>query len=589
MRVTELTKHNAVYKNLNRTSGELQNLMVEISNGKELNKPSDDPIGAAKVQDFQTSINHAKVLEKNIGADKVWLNTTEEIIRQIADTLMHVKELALEGSNGASTSEYREGLASEMKLITKDLLDIGNKKEGKLYLLSGTDTFTKPLEMRSSIVESELDFHGTRIKSAEKVIPLLHDQPFPGIIPGFFTIKFADVQAAEAGAETDDAAALLDSETVAEADESINFIDLQDLTDAFEEGVEAVSEVLEEGILPDQIVIFLTGTESIREIVEKINQAAIAEQKYVEDPHSPVGFKARVTAEIGTDNAIYLDPAAGTNVQFGFDTTGFSESLKFGVVGDPEVTSSDETLIKPLEVDPKEYEAEFEGYAKEKYLVRVIKGGTYGIAHYIVSDDDGQTWSQPILLQRQNEIFNPEGLASNKVKLNFRAPGQPFFREGIEFKFNGNEYIEYHGNEQIKEVIIDNGIKVALNVNAKQLFFEDPDHTDTVNIFDVLKRLKEALEDDDQMSVMKSLDDVNKALDQVLTWRSEIGSTFKELESSEERIEKSIDFKSEELSKIADKDMAKGAIDLNSAELKHQVALDSAARLVQPTLINFLK
>jgi hypothetical protein len=36
-------------------------------------------------------------------------------------------------------------------------------------------------------------------------------------------------------------------------------------------------------------------------------------------------------------------------------------------------------------------------------------------------------------------------------------------------------------------------------------------------------------------------------------------------------------------------DLAKGAVDLNSAELKHKVALDSAARLIQPTLINFLK
>jgi flagellin-like hook-associated protein FlgL len=62
-----------------------------------------------------------------------------------------------------------------------------------------------------------------------------------------------------------------------------------------------------------------------------------------------------------------------------------------------------------------------------------------------------------------------------------------------------------------------------------------------------------------------------------------------ELESSEERLENDVDFKAEELSKIEDMDLAKGATDLNQAELKHQVALDSTARLIQPTLINFLK
>ena len=564
MRVTELSKHNTVYKNLNKTSEELQNLMVEVSNGKELNKPSDDPVGAAKVQDFHTSINHSKTLEKNISADKVWLNTTEAIVRQISDTLMHVKELALEGSNGASTPEFRYGLASEMKLIGKDLLDIGNKKEGKLFMLSGTKTFTKPLVMRSNLVEPEIEFHGTRIKSGNKIIPLFHDQPLEGLKPGTFTFNFTEPQAT---GENGNAVEAVENKNTDETGEPI----------------------------PNQVVVQLDGTESLRQIIEKINEAAIAEQKYVEDPHSPIGFKAKVSAEIGIDNSVYLDPAKGISLQFGLDTTGFLQQMNFDVVGGPKIADpSAEEKVEPVgletfAIDPKEFEAEFDGYAKEKYLVRVIKGGTYGYAHYIVSDDEGKTWSQPILLQKQNEIFNPDGKASNKVKLHFRAPGKPFFKEGLEFKFDGNEYIEYHGNDQIKEVIIDNGIKVALNVNAKQLFFENPEFPETVNVFDLLRRLTEALEDDDQLAVMKSVDDVNRALDQVLNYRSVVGSTFKELEASEERIQKSIDFKSEELSKLSDKDMAKGAIDLNSAETKHQVALDSAARLVQPTLINFLK
>jgi flagellar hook-associated protein 3 FlgL len=112
---------------------------------------------------------------------------------------------------------------------------------------------------------------------------------------------------------------------------------------------------------------------------------------------------------------------------------------------------------------------------------------------------------------------------------------------------------------------------------------------ETVNIFDVMNRLKELLEDDDEMAVQKSIFELNDAVNQVLDKRSQIGSTFKELEASEDRIESSIDFKSSELSKLEDMDLAKGAVDLNNAELKHKVALDSAARLIQPTLINFLK
>ncbi len=637
MRVTELTKHNAVNKNLNTNSEELQELLIGMSNGKVLNKPSDDPVGAAKVQDFRTSINHSKTLEKNISADKVWLNSNEETVKQIIDTLMHVKELALEGANGAATPEGRSTLAYEVELIANDLIKLGNKREGKLYVFSGTKTFTKPLTVNEKVLEPTVKFYGTRIKSNEKIIPLDQEKPLAGIAPGTFTI-FLD-ESPEYLTETRinelnqlEEIPLEETPVTQEADTAQAPIQPEAELSADDLAAEQVSG--------KQIQIVLNGTESIREIVKKINQAAIEEGEYIEDPHSPIGYKTKLTAEVGVDNSIYIDPTKGINIRFGEDSTGFFSRLKFSTIGNPDVTLSGTTVItgpgteateavgeaplttpvtpelqadvaedsvipadeadtmqpaaKPelsalIELDPAEFGAEFIGYSKDKYLVRVIKGGSYGVAQYIVSDDLGKTWSQPKVLNQENEIFNPDGKASNKIHLEFKARGKPFFKEGIEFQYTGNEFVTYHGNEQIKEVLVDNGIKVALNINAKQLFKEEPGNDDSVDIFDMMNRLTEALEDDDQQAVMKSIDDIDKSINQVLKIRSQIGSTFKELESSEERIAQNVDFKRDELSKLEDMDLAKGAVDLNKAELKQKTALDASARLIQPTLIDFLR
>jgi flagellar hook-associated protein 3 FlgL len=570
MRVSELTKHNTVQSNIDKTSEKLQDLLINVSNGKALNKPSDDPVGAAKVQDFHTSINHSKSLQKNISANKVWLSTSEETISQIVDILMHVKGLALEGANGASTYEHRESLAKEIELITKDLIDLGNKKEGRLYVFAGTKTLTQPLEMSPQIKEAKVKFLGTRIKSTEKVIPLNQDKPLPGLKPGSFTITFTDRLA-------------VDPE-----ENQGNAHPYSDYTWGSEEDIEEGKPI------PNQITVNLTGMESINEIVEKINTAAMLEQEYIEDPHSKSGYKAKILAEMGNDNSIYLDPGSNVSLKFTDDTTGFFEAMKFGILGDPTgyTISGDNDELPVLSdqtLDASEFEAQFDGYSKRKYLIRVIKGGGFGVAQYSVSDDGGETWSKAALLQKQNEIFNPEGKASNKVKLQFNTAMIPYFREGLEFQFDGNEFVTYNGNEQIKDVLIDNGIKVALNINAKQIFYEEPDNANTVNIFDMMNRLKEALRDDDELSVQKSIDDVQLAIDQVLDKQSQIGSTFIEMDSSEDRIDSNIDFKSSELSKLEDLDLAKGAVDLNNAELKHKVSLDSAARLIQPTLINFLK
>ncbi|MFH2130471.1 MAG: hypothetical protein ABIK68_08880, partial [bacterium] len=485
MRVTEVTKHNTVQSNLNKTSEVLQDNLIGVSNGKILNKPSDDPVGAAKVQDFRTSINHSKTLEKNISADKVWLNSSEETIKQITDSLMHIKELALEGSNDATTVEHRESLAKEIGLITRDLIDLGNKREGKLYIFSGTKTFTKPLEMNPELREAEVMFHGTRIKSAEKIIPLDHEKPLKGIGAGTFTLTFEEPQKTSGEMDAADGAVAVEGDPAKETAEE---------TAAKPAGDDADSTETEEGQpKPKQITISLNGTESLKEIVDKINKAAIAEQKYIQDPHSPTGYKANVFAEIGRDNSTYLDPASDIRLKFGSDTTGFFQLMKFGVIGNPkgyqpEGEEAELPVINDEPVDDDEFKAIYNGYSKQKYQVRIIKGGTYGVAHYSISDDGGETWSKALLLQKENEIFNPEGKASNKVKLQFGVEGKPYFREGLEFQFNGNEFVEYHGNDQIKQVLVDNGIKVALNINANEIFFKDPDHPETVNVFDMMNR-----------------------------------------------------------------------------------------------------
>ncbi|MBU3916976.1 hypothetical protein KKA14_15700 [bacterium] len=619
MRVTELTKHNAVRQNLNTNSEELQNLLIGMSNGKVLNKPSDDPVGAAKVQDFNTSINHSKTLEKNISADKVWLNSIEETVKQITDSLKHVKELALEGANGSATKENRSTLANEIKIITKDLLDLGNKKNGKLYLLSGTKTFTKPLHMQLEESEPEVKFYGTRIKSTEKVIPLNQNEPFPGIMPGSFTIYLNDASKLVTEAEKGASEEITDTPVAPLEQNGTDVKSVPGDKDLFEQnplgavGAETVAEsdstkTADAGEIakgPRKIVVFLDGTESLRQIIKKINEAAIAESEYVEDIHSSLGFKAKVISEIGIDNSVYFDPAKDIDIRFGEDSSGFLKQMGFRTIGKPssvipvsadgaeiaDVPEEDSGLVASSEIgmDPSEFEARFVGYSKEEYRVKVIKGGSFGIAQVIISDDGGKNWSQPTLLQKKIETFNPDGKASNKIYLDFAAKGKPFFKEGIEFRFKGNEFVEYKGNKQIKEVLIDNGIKVALNINANQLFKRDPEDDDTVDVFDMLNRLSESMADDDQQSVIKSIEDIDKSINQVLQRRSEIGSTFRELESSEERVHKDMDFKADELSKLEDMDLAKGAVDLNKAELKNKVALDSSARLIQPTLINFLR
>jgi len=640
MRVSELTKHNTVRGNLSQNAQELQEIQTNLSNGKVLNKPSDDPVGAAKVQEYRTSINHAKNIEKNIGSDKVWLNASETAIGQMVESMMGIKSIAMEGGSGAATKEQRIALSNDVELTTKELVKLANAKTGKLHLFSGTKTFTEPLEMNARILEAESLYVGTRVKSATSIIPLNQNEPIPGLKPGLLTLTLTptddkisefkammeeklaleanpDPMTADEQLEADsmspgervDAAAEESAELDAAAIPGELDADGNPIEGADADAVEGAEEAESIGpklpplpsFAPPMITVALNGTESVNEVIQKINEAAIAQEGYTEDPHGKLGYKTRLSAEMGPDNHLYLDPAKGYNFTMGPDMTGFLDKMGFITLssGDSVPQTAETTEAEDAEggvgqaglmVLPKElYNAQFKGYSKESYIVKVVEGGSYGTARYIVSDDGGESWSKIQALNKQNEIYNPDGKANDKVMLQFGTEGEPFFREGVEFHFDSNEFVEYKGNDQIKLVPIDNGIKVALNITARELFHKSPEDSETVNGFDVLNRLIEALADDDSEAVLESLQDIDTSINQLLKKQGHVGSVMRELEASEVRMADEVDSKQTEISEIEDLDLAKGAIDLNQAEVKHKVALDSAARLVQPTLINFLK
>ena len=64
---------------------------------------------------------------------------------------------------------------------------------------------------------------------------------------------------------------------------------------------------------------------------------------------------------------------------------------------------------------------------------------------------------------------------------------------------------------------------------------------------------------------------------------------IKNLNTSEERIEEMTFEKEKIISKIEDLDYADAMIQLNTEEMKNTASLQTGARLIQPSLLNFLR
>lgn len=140
----------------------------------------------------------------------------------------------------------------------------------------------------------------------------------------------------------------------------------------------------------------------------------------------------------------------------------------------------------------------------------------------------------------------------------------------------------YNGNTG--DIGIKVGENIEININATGLDIFDND----INTFDVLKNLIDGLEADDTALISEQLESIDDALNQLLNVRAEFGAKLNRLESTQNHWN-NVKFNVEEmLSKTEDADFTKAMTDLIAQETAYQASLAASARIIQPSLINFL-
>lgn len=242
-----------------------------------------------------------------------------------------------------------------------------------------------------------------------------------------------------------------------------------------------------------------------------------------------------------------------------------------------------------------QFEAEFEGFSQHPLRVRIVQEGPLGRAHYVVSDDGGESWGREITLLPEIEVYNEDGLPSDKVFLRFRGAqenklGEPIiFPKGLELVFESNPPVAYLGNDDKRKIPTSEGILQPFNVTAREVFFRDESDPDSINTFDMLYSLKRALVDNDRNVLEQRLGDLDKSFDQVLNKRAELGAVRKELEDQLDKLTDREFNSIKQMSDLEDLDFPSAVMEMNLADTRNRATLDTSARLIQPSLLNFLR
>ncbi|MDK2986224.1 MAG: flagellar hook-associated protein 3 FlgL [Clostridia bacterium] len=147
MRVTNKMLTQTVMSNINTNLSRLDKLQNQLSSGKRVTKPSDDPIAVARIMSFKTVMKSQEQYDKNMQDAMGWLDTSDGALDNANKVLQRVRELAVYGSNDTLPDESRKALAQEVDKLVEEMVQIGNTNYGGRYIFGGGHTTEPPFEV----------------------------------------------------------------------------------------------------------------------------------------------------------------------------------------------------------------------------------------------------------------------------------------------------------------------------------------------------------------------------------------------------------------------------------------------------------
>lgn len=126
-RVTQRMLTEGSLEHLQAGLGRLAKVQEQLSTGRVLNRPSDDPTGTTAAMRLRSSLADQAQFGRNARDGLGWLTQVDSTLASVTATVGRARDLALQGANtGAMGPVAREALAIEVEGIRQELLAQAN-------------------------------------------------------------------------------------------------------------------------------------------------------------------------------------------------------------------------------------------------------------------------------------------------------------------------------------------------------------------------------------------------------------------------------------------------------------------------------
>jgi flagellar hook-associated protein 3 FlgL len=127
----------------------LDTTQEELSTGKSINQPSDNPSGTALVLQLNTDLSNLTNYSNQVSDGTGWAQAQSSALTDITNATQRIQELTTEAANGTQTTADMQASAQEVNQLIDQIKQDANTQYNGQYVFSGTATSTAPYQSGS--------------------------------------------------------------------------------------------------------------------------------------------------------------------------------------------------------------------------------------------------------------------------------------------------------------------------------------------------------------------------------------------------------------------------------------------------------
>jgi flagellar hook-associated protein 3 FlgL len=190
MRITNRMLSDDAVRQLQANMSRLAQSQEQVTTGRRINRPSDDPVRTGSALRLRDSINELDQFRRNIDLADSNLSAADVALGTADDIIQRARELAVEGATGTLSPSDRQILSAEVDQLIGGLMSQVQAKAGGAYLFGGFRTDVAPYLTPGGIYQGDAGAVMARIAPGTTVqINVTADTAFAPALQALSTLQ----------------------------------------------------------------------------------------------------------------------------------------------------------------------------------------------------------------------------------------------------------------------------------------------------------------------------------------------------------------------------------------------------------------